>query len=67
MSEDDQHLDKQYQQLVPFFGQEHTILKGAISKEMQTFGLELFEVSNRLTNWTLCYELMKYVRMPLSK
>ena len=47
MSERDQKLDAKYQELVPYLGQEHIIQKGAITKEMNTFELEAFEVSNQ--------------------
>ena len=48
MSEKDQKLDAQYQELVPYLGQEHIIQKGIMSKEMNTFELEAFEVSNQM-------------------
>ena len=37
MSEKDQKLDAQYQELVPYLGQEHIIQKSVMSKEMNTF------------------------------
>ena len=48
MSQRDQKLDAKYQELVPYLGQEHIIQKGAITKEMNTFELEAFEVSNQM-------------------
>ena len=48
MSEKDQKLDDQYQDLVPHLGQECIIQKGTMSKEMDTFELEGFEVSNQM-------------------
>ena len=47
MSENNQNLDAKYQDLVPYLGQEHIIQKGAITKEMNTFELEPFEVSKQ--------------------
>ena len=47
MLERDQKLDAKYQELVPYLGQEHITQKGAIIKEMNTFELEVFEVSNQ--------------------
>ena len=43
----DATIDKQYQCLVPFLGQEHVVSRLAITKEMVTFDLENFEVSER--------------------
>ena len=46
MLKKNQKLDAHYQELVPYLGQEHIIQKGVMSKEMNTFELEAFEVSN---------------------
>lgn len=44
MADEDAILDQKYHESVPFFRQEHAVLKNAITKEMAAWKYESFEV-----------------------
>ena len=54
MADGDAILDKKYHESVPFFRQEHIVLKNAIMKEMSDWKYESFEV-RQVTGFQTAY------------